>query len=76
MEARPEAAGAIVQRVIADPKSWLGPVLPVVLGRLGEVAPDQLVKAAEELLALQVSAIDTFVSRSFGWNCGPRSSLV
>src|ERR1019366_7823543 len=76
VEARPEVARAIIQRVIADPKSSLGPVLQVVLGRLGVVAPDQLVKAAYGLLALQVPAINTFVSRSFGWNRGLRSSLV
>jgi transcriptional regulator with XRE-family HTH domain len=76
VEARPEVANAIVQRVIDDPESSLGPVLPVVLGRLGDVAPAELVKAAKGLLALQVPAVDTFVSRSFGWNRGLRSSLV
>lgn len=71
-EVRPEAASATVQRVIADPKSSLGPVMPVVLDRLGEVAPDQLVEVADGLLALHVPAIDTLVSPSSGWNRGLR----
>lgn len=76
VEARPEIARAIVQRVIDDAQSPLGPALQVVLGRLGDVAPDQLIEAAESLLALQLPAIDIVVSQSFGWNRGLRSSLI
>jgi transcriptional regulator with XRE-family HTH domain len=74
--ARPRLAHAIIDRVKAVPDSPLTRVLPVVLGRLGEATPADLVPAAEALLALQSPVITATVAQAFGWSRGPRSSLV
>lgn len=72
----PEVARAICARVVLDPTSVLGSVLPVTLSALADTDPDEAVDLARELMTTAAPTIRRDVAQAFGWNRGMRITLT
>jgi transcriptional regulator with XRE-family HTH domain len=73
---RPSLGIAICRCVAVDPDSVLQELIPVTLGRLGEMQLPETMECAHELLATDSLPVVRAVAWAFSWNRGARSWLL
>lgn len=73
---KPEVGLAICRQVIESPDSALASLLPIVLGRLTEDKPDEVIALARKLLDTNDKNVCIGTAQAFGWNRAARSELL
>lgn len=73
---KPEIGLMICRQIIKYPDSSLSSLLPIVLGRLTEDEPEEVIALARKLLDTKDNDVCTGTAQAFGWNRAARSELL
>jgi transcriptional regulator with XRE-family HTH domain len=73
---KPEVGLAICRRIVESPGSSLASLVPIVLGRLTEDRPGEVIALARELLDTNDKNVCIGTAQAFGWNRAARSELL